>query len=96
MSDFVKVEEFNALKDEVQEIKTDLMQSEKLLQLIDKKIDVINEKLTSSDTINELKIKPLEKRVENLEDSQIWLRRAVLGGAIALIGEAIIFVIKLM
>lgn len=93
---FVKQAEFQALKKEVQEIKTDLAQSEKLLQLIDKKIDVINEKLISANTINELKIKPLEKRVEKLEDSQIWLRRAVLGSAITLIVEAIIFVVKLM
>lgn len=96
MSEFVKVEEFTALKEEVKEIKQDMLESNKILQNIDKKIDVINEKIASSGTITTLRIEPLEGRVTKLEDSQLWLRRAIIGGVFAIISEAIVFIIKLM
>ena len=94
--EFVGRTEFNLLKEEVNEIKKDLDESQKLLQIIDKKLDVINEKVLTSDKIEELKLTPLEKRVDKLEDSQTWLRRAVLGSVLAIISEAVIFVIKLI
>lgn len=96
MSEFVKIEEFTALKEEVKEIKQDMLESNKILQNIDKKIDVINEKIANSGTITTLRIEPLEDRVTKLEDSQLWLRRAVIGGVFAIISEAIVFIIKLM
>lgn len=96
MSEFVKIEEFTALKEEVKEIKQDMLESNKILQNIDKKIDVINEKIASSGTITTLRIEPLEDRVTKLEDSQLWLRRAVISGVFAIISEAIVFIIKLM
>lgn len=96
MSEFVKIEEFTALKEEVKEIKQDMLESNKILQNIDKKIDVINEKIASSGTITTLRIEPLEGRVTKLEDSQLWLRRAIIGGVFAIISEAIVFIIKLM
>ena len=96
MSEFVNREEFTALKEEVKEIKQDMVESNKILQEIDKKIDVISEKIINSETVSSLKIEPLEKRVEKIEDSQLWLRRAVIGGVFAIISEAIVFIIKLM
>lgn len=96
MSEFVKIEEFTALKEEVKEIKQDMLESNKILQNIDKKIDVINEKIANSGTVTTLRIEPLENRVTKLEDSQLWLRRAVIGGVFAIISEAIVFIIKLM
>lgn len=96
MSEFVKIEEFTALKEEVKEIKQDMLESNKILQNIDKKIDVINEKIANSGTITTLRIEPLENRVTKLEDSQLWLRRAVISGVFAIISEAIVFIIKLM
>ena len=53
--EFVKREEFENLKKDVEKLEGNLIESEKLLQSIDKKIDVINEKITSSDKIDELK-----------------------------------------
>lgn len=96
MSEFVKIEEFTALKEEVKEIKQDMLESNKILQNIDKKIDVINEKIANSGTITTLRIEPLENRVTKLEDSQMWLRRAVIGGVFAIISEAIVFIFRLM
>ena len=96
MSEFVNREEFTALKEEVKEIKQDMVESNKILQEIDKKIDVISEKIINSETVSSLKIEPLEKRVTKIEDSQLWLRRAVIGGVFAIISEAIVFIIKLM
>lgn len=95
-NDYVSRTEFNALKQEVQDIKKDTEESQKLLQAIDKKIDVINEKLVSSDKMETLKLQPLEKRVDNLEDSQKWLRRTVIGAVLGILGEAVVFVLQLM
>ena len=44
-----------------------------LLQQIDKKIDVIGEKINNGEKIDELKIQPIEKRLQKLEDNQGWL-----------------------
>lgn len=74
--EFVKREEFNNLKQEVEKIKEEMSESAKTLQAIDKKIDVITERLVSSDKIDELKITPLEKRLTKLEDNQGWLWKA--------------------
>ena len=75
--DFVKREEFENLKKNVEKLEENLAASEKLLQTIDKKIDVINEKITNSDKIDELKYKPLENRVDKLEESRSWLWKTV-------------------
>lgn len=74
--EFVKREEFNSLKNDVERIKEEMSENAKTLQSIDKKIDVITERLVSSDKIDELKITPLEKRLTKLEDNQSWLWKA--------------------
>lgn len=96
MEEFVGRKEFDSLKEEVNAIKKDLAESQKLLTQIDKKLDVINEKIITSDKIDDLKLAPLEKRVDKLEDSQLWLRRSLIGEAITIIGGIIIYVLQIM
>lgn len=86
MSEFVSRNEFNSLKQEVQELKTEMDENKKILVVIDKKIDVITEKIANGEKIDELTLKPLNKRVSDLEESYKWLQRTV--GA-TLIGIAI-------
>lgn len=88
--------EFNQLKEEVNEIKKEMAESQKLLLAIDKKIDIINEKVMTSDKIETLRLQPLEKRVDTLEDNQKWLRRTVIGAVLSIVGEAVVFVIQMM
>ena len=92
--EFVNREEFNVLKEEVKSIKRDLDESQKLLVAIDKKIDIIDSKIITAAQIEDLKFKPLEKRVENLEDNQTWLRRCIYGGLIAFVIELIVNVVR--
>lgn len=94
--EFVGRNEFNQLKDEVNEIKQEMAESSKILQAIDKKIDIIDAKIVTADKIDDLKLTPLEKRVETLEEGQKWLRRTIVGGVISIVIGAIFYVIKLM
>ena len=71
--EFVSRNEFNNLKNEVQELKEEVTEYRSLLQQIDKKIDVIGEKIANGEKIDELKIQPIEKRLQKLEDNQGWL-----------------------
>lgn len=90
MENYVNRVEFDALKDEVREIKEEMSINSRLLQTIDKKIDVINEKIITSDKIDDLKYAPIEKRVKKLEDGSEWLKRT-LGATIIGIVIKIIF-----
>lgn len=105
--DFVSRTEFEQLRSEVNEIKQEMAESSKLLQAIDKKIDVINEKIITADKIDELKFAPLnqktdtlEEKIKALEEKQTWLRRALfttIGGSITtIVIGAIVYVIKMM
>lgn len=94
--EFVGRKEFDSLKSEVNDIKKDLAESQKLLTQIDKKLDVINEKIITSDKIDDLKLAPLEKRVDKLEESQLWLRRTVIGELLTIVGAIVVYVIKVM
>lgn len=73
MNDFVIREEFEVLKNEVKEIKEEINEYKGLLQQIDKKIDVITERVSNGAKMDELKLQPLSKRVEKLEENQSWL-----------------------
>lgn len=75
--EFVKREEFENLKKDVEKLEGNLLESEKLLQTIDKKIDVISEKIANSSTIDDLKFNPLESRIKKLEESGTWLWRTI-------------------
>ena len=77
---YVGREEFENLKKEVEEIKNELSKSSEILQKIDKKTDVIFEKIESSNRISDLqnerietnimgKLEPLKKDIlANAED----------------------------
>lgn len=82
--------EFDALKEKVESLEkiTDLQTG--LLQEIDKKLDVINEKVSSSAEIEDLKIKPISDRVEKIEDSNKWLWRTIVGAIIVILINGII------
>lgn len=75
--DFVSRNEFNSLKQEVQELKEEVGEYRGLLQTIDKKIDVIGEKINNGEKMDELKLQPLEKRVTKLEENHSWLSKTV-------------------
>ena len=94
--EYVSKTEFNLLKEEVNDIKKDMDESQRLLLAIDKKIDIINEKILTSDKIDKLKYSPLEKRVETLEDNQKWLRSSLIGEFLSIICGAIVYVVQLM
>ena len=94
--DYVDRNEFNQLKEEVNDIKKELAKSSQILNTIDKKIDVIDTKIVTADKIDDLKLTPLEKRVNALEESQKWLRRTIAATVISVVIAALVFVIKQM
>lgn len=84
MSEFVSREEFENLKSEVAEIKEEMSKSEELLINIDKRTDVILEKLDNLDRVSNMQIEPLKKDIiKNTEDikeiksNNQWLWKAV-------------------
>lgn len=83
--EYVSREEFNTLKKEVQDIKKEMAENQKILQDIDKKIDVIAEKIVSGEKIDELKLQPLVRRVDKLEENHSWLSKTVAGTIIGII-----------
>lgn len=96
VEEYVSKQEFNNLKDEVQEMKKEMSASNKLLSEIDKKIDVISEKITSGNKMDELKLQPLVKRVEILEDNHKYLSRTVAGTIIGIIIKVFFDISKMM
>ena len=94
--DNVSRAEFNQLKEEVKAIKDEMAESSKLLHIIENKIDVIDAKMVTAKEIDDLKLTPLQKRVETLEESQKWLRRTIVASIITIVIGAIVYVVKLM
>ena len=86
----VSREEFDALVEKVQKLEKITDDQTLLLQEIDKKLDVITEKLNSSKTIEELKIKPVEEKVNKIEDNNRWLWRTIVGVIIGILINGII------
>lgn len=84
-----------AIKKDQEEIKSGMTENSKLLQAIDKKIDVIDTKIVTADKIDDLKLTPLEKRVETLEESKKWLWRTVGASIITIVVGAIVFVLQM-
>lgn len=86
MSEFVSREEFENLKSEVAEIKDELSKSGEMLQNIDKRTDIILEKLDNFEKVSGMQIEPLKKDIiKNTEDikeiksNNQWLWRTSLG-----------------
>ena len=94
--EFVSKIEFNALKEEVNKIKKETEESSKLLLEIDKKIDIINEKIVTADKIEELKFSPIEKRIRTLEDNQSWLWKTIIATIIGLAIKVVLDVSKIL
>lgn len=94
--EFVNKMEFNILKDEVNKIKKETEESSKLLLEIDKKIDIINEKIITADKIDELKFSPIEKRIRTLEENQSWLWKTVIASVIGLAIKVVLDVAKIL
>ena len=86
----VSREEFENLRNDVETLKRELDNSKELLTKIDKKLDVIAEKFSNSKEVEELKFKPLEQRVSNIEDNNKWLWRTVTGAIISIVITGII------
>lgn len=74
---FVGKEEFNILVKRVDKMELQNEKNEELLREVDKKVDVILEKLTNVNNSEDLKLAPIIKRIDDLEDSKKWLWRAI-------------------
>lgn len=61
--DFVSRNEFNNLKQEVQELKLEFNESKSILTMIDKKIDVITERLENTTKVSDLQNENIETRI---------------------------------
>lgn len=95
MSDeFVNRQEFESLKEEVRELKEEVSEYKQLLQQIDKKCDVITERISNANKIDELKLEPLTMRVQKLEDNLNWLAKTVAGAIIAFVIKVIFEISK--
>lgn len=94
--EFVNRLEFNSLKEDVIKLKRENEQSSKLLLEIDKKIDIINEKIITADKIDELKFSPIEKRIRTLEENQSWLWKTVIASVIGLAIKVVLDVAKIL
>lgn len=84
MSEFVSREEFENLKSEVAEIKDELSKSSELLINIDKRTDIILEKLDNFSTVYNMRIEPIKKDIEKnsedikeLKDNSKWLWKTI-------------------
>ena len=75
--EYVSKTEFNSLKSEVQELKVNREDDSRLLIAIDKKIDIIAERINNESKTDELKLQQLEERVNKLEENNGWLVKTV-------------------
>lgn len=83
--EFVGRNEFDQLKEKVDKLEKTMENSENLLREIDKKVDVISEKILNSDQKEELKLQPISTRLTKVEDNQSWLWKTVIGSIIAIV-----------
>lgn len=80
--EFVTKLEFEDFKNEVRANRKD---DNKLLTEIDKKVDIIFEKIVNADDKENLKLQPIKESISKLEDNQKWLWRSVGATIIGLI-----------
>ena len=96
MENVVTRQEFEKLEKKVESIETAQAQNIKILTEIDGKVSLINEKLSNSNAVEDLKLNPLRKRVEELEESQKWTWRTIIGASIGLIVKLVFDVSKIL
>ncbi|MBQ9298745.1 MAG: hemolysin XhlA family protein [Clostridia bacterium] len=60
------------------------------------KNNIIEKEIETLATKYDQKISSAEERIKKIEDSQVWLRRCVIGALIGLVIEVIVFVVKMM
>ena len=96
MSEFVSREEFENLKSEVAEIKEEMSKSGELLINIDKRTDIILEKLENFNKVSNMQIEPLKKDIiKNTEDikeiksNNQWLWKTLASVIIGIIAKII-------
>lgn len=94
MESYVERKEFESLKEEVKEIKTEMTKNADLLQNIDKKIDIINEKILNTKQMEELKLNPLKEKIEKIESNNSWLWRTITATIIGLAIEVLFNIAK--
>ena len=103
---YVNKTEFNKLEKKVEKLEEEFDNSRELIQGIDKKVDIIVEKVGSSKEIEDLKMQPLIDRVTRLEQENqaikdknktIW--NTVIGSLIGLgfniVGTIIMIALKI-
>lgn len=89
MSEFVSREEFENLKSEVAEIKDEMSKSGELLKNIDKRTDIILEKLEGFNKISNMQIEPIKKDIEELKSNSQWLWRTIASVIIGIVVKVI-------
>lgn len=89
MSEFVGREEFENLKTEVAEIKEEMSKSGELLKNIDKRTDIILEKLEGFNKISNMQIEPIKKDIEELKSNSQWIWRTLASVIIGIIAKII-------
>lgn len=89
MSEFVSREEFENLKSEVAEIKEEMSKSGELLKNIDKRTDIILEKLEGFNKISNMQIEPIKKDIEELKSNSQWLWRTIASVIIGIVVKVI-------
>lgn len=101
MSEFVSREEFENLKSEVAEIKEEMSKSGELLINIDKRTDIILEKLDNLDKVSNMQIEPLKKDINNnaesikeLKSNSQWTWRTIASVIIGIVIKIIFDVYK--
>lgn len=61
--EFISRNEFNGLKEEVQELKNEMQENKSILTIIDKKCDVITERLENATKVGDLQNENIETRI---------------------------------
>lgn len=62
-NNFVSRDEFNGLKAEVQELKVEMQENKGILNQIDKKLDVITERIENTTKVSDLQNENIETRI---------------------------------
>lgn len=93
---YVGKEEFNNLVKRVDKMEEKTEKIQDLMIKVDKKTDVILEKVANSNNFEDLKLQPVVKRIEDLEDNQRYVRRQLFSTIVTVIITLIGLIIALV